>query len=126
MEAETMPVVPGPKRRVTKPKVPKVVKNIRHKVLFIKHFLNLAEKESDALIHVKIKANSILNQNKSDSSHDLDIRITDCNEEILLHGSLKAASIANSLFKLNALIDALTETRDYINGTQSGIKERQF
>ena len=100
--------------RTTKPKVPKEV--IRHKALFIKRFLNLAEKDSDALVQIKIRANSILNQSKSDSSNDLAIRIMDCNTEVRLHGSLKAASMANSLFKLNTLIDALTEARDCING----------
>lgn len=71
-----------------------------------KAFLNLSDRESNAFISVFVK------------NHRWDgyaIRITDCNEKIKLHGSLKkAVHRKNALHKVDTLIETLTELREHM------------
>lgn len=77
-------------------------------------FLNLPEKNS--MSSIAIKVNGFLTNTEGKYERDnYEIRISDCAEHIILHGSLKSPeSRRNAFKKLDVLIESLTEAKAYI------------
>lgn len=74
-------------------------------------FLNLVEKDSGAMIVVKARGK--LTGTGWEDNYSIDIN--DCEDKIHLHGKLRnPQSRANALFKINTLINHLTDLRDHI------------
>lgn len=77
-------------------------------------FLNIPEKNSMASIAVKING-KLTNSSSVFGGDNYEIRITDCNDHIVLHGKLKnPESRRNAFKKIDTLIEVLTESRDHI------------
>lgn len=75
-------------------------------------FLNIPEKDSSALVGVRIRG-EISSSNKYEDNYE--IKITDCNGTVTLHGGLKnPESRRNALNKFDSLIKVLTEGRNHI------------
>ena len=76
-------------------------------------FLNMENKDapSTASIHVKpVNLNA-----RGYSSDDYNIRVSDCSEIIVLHGSLRAmGSRRNALHKMDTLIELLKKGREHL------------
>ncbi len=86
------------------PKKPKK-KVVRYREFHKRIFLNLPGKESDAYISVHLV----------NGWDNYTISITDCNEKITLHGSLKKLkSRKNALHKIDGIIETLQEFRGHI------------
>jgi len=84
-------------------------------------FLNSAEKGSMALVGVKI--NGVISGGTK-WGDNYEIKITDCNNQILLHGSLKnPESRKNALAKFDNLIEVLSKSRDHI---ENQLKEQKL
>jgi len=84
-------------------------------------FLNLPEKDSMALVGVKING-TVSGGSKWGDNYE--IKITDCNGQILLHGNLKnPQSRKNALAKFDNLIEVLTNARNHI---ESKLKEQNL
>lgn len=75
-------------------------------------FLNLPEKDSSALVGVRVRG-EITSSKKYEDNYE--IKITDCGSDITLHGNLKCPeSRKNALHKFDKLIEVLTEGRNHI------------
>lgn len=80
------------------------VEELSFKPFFHRAFLNVKERESNAFVSVGLK---------SDGWEAYTIKITDCENQILLHGGLhKRASRKNAMYKINTMIHALTRLKE--------------
>lgn len=97
----------------------------REKKVIVPHheiqFLNLPDKGSMAAVGVKIQGDLV---GKSSYYDNYEIKITDCDRTVTLHGSLNnPKSRENALKKFDTLIEVLTRGRDHI---EKELKEKRL
>lgn len=84
-------------------------------------FLNIPEKDSTALVAVRIRGEVSGTKRYEDN---YEIKITDCSNTVTLHGNLKnPESRKNSLNKFDSLIEVLTNARNHI---EKELKEKNL